>query len=326
MKQSDIRDPSVHDRYLELVKADTHLYFDDPDSLENVDCPACGRQNSVPQFEKFGFTYAQCLDCRSLYVNPRPTLEQLEGFYVNSESSRFWVEKFFKPVLESRRSKIFRPRAEFVADLVGVEDFVVGDIGAGFGLFLEELRSLKPGASCIAIEPSPEMASICRGLNLEVVETIIERVPESVGSFDILCSFELFEHLQNPRSMIEAAYSLLKPGGRLLITTLNGEGFDIQLLWSESKSVFPPHHLNFCNPDSISLLLQDVGFEIEKAETPGALDWDIVETGISRDGVKLDRFWDHLASHCSDECKAEFQSWLSANNLSSHMRILARKP
>ena len=36
-------------------------------------------------------------------------------------------------------------------------------------------------------------------------------------------------------------------------------GIDIQILRENSKSVFPPHHLNFLNPKSITKLLQKLG-------------------------------------------------------------------
>ena len=66
------------------------------------------------------------------------------------------------------------------------------------------------------------------------------------------------------------------------MTTLNGLGFDIQQLWEQSKSISPPHHLNFYNTKSISLLLESSGFEIVEIATPGKLDWDIVE-GMIKD-------------------------------------------
>jgi SAM-dependent methyltransferase len=208
----------------------------------------------------------------------------------------------------------------------GTGKVVVGDIGAGYGLFLEELSKINASVKSVAIEPSPEMAEICRAKDHEVLELIIEKIEGHDERFDFLCSFELFEHLHTPRSMIVAAFKLLKPGGSFLLTTLNGRGFDIQLMWEKSKSVFPPHHLNFCNPDSLSSLLEDVGFEVVQAETPGLLDWDIVEGNLKRGQFSTDRFWTLVAELSTDECKQELQSWITRNKLSSHMRILARKP
>ena len=203
---------------------------------------------------------------------------------------------------------------------------VVGDIGAGYGLFLEELSKINPDVKSVAIEPSPEMAEICRAKDFEVLELIIEKIEGHDERFDFLCSFELFEHLHTPRSMIAAVFTLLKPGGSFLLTTLNGRGFDIQLMWEKSKSVFPPHHLNFCNPDSLSSLLENVGFEVVEAETPGVLDWDIVEGNLKKEQFSSSRFWTLVAERSTDECKLELQSWITKNKLSSHMRILARKP
>ena len=327
MKESEIRNASIHDQYLDMVREDALAYFSDPDRCEEINCPACSCDQSVYEFEKFGFNYDLCPNCGTLFVNPRPKLEYLEDFYVNSPSSRFWAEEFFKPVAEARREKIFRPRAEHFNNLITTEDqIIVGDIGAGYGLFLEELSKLRKNVQPFAIEPSPEMAAICRAKNFEVLESIIEKIEGYDSSFDFLCSFELFEHLHTPETMLIAAFNLLRPGGSLLLTTLNGQGFDIQLMWEKSKSVFPPHHLNFCNPDSLSFLLKKVGFEVLEAETPGVLDWDIIEGNIKRDQFSADRFWDSIADHASIECKQDLQSWITKHKLSSHMRLVARKP
>ena len=107
MKESEIRNASVHDQYLEMVRTDALSYFDDPNRCEEVNCPACSSDQSGFEFEKFGFRYDLCVDCGTLFVNPRPRLEHLEDFYVNSPSSRFWVEEFFKPVAGARLRKSF---------------------------------------------------------------------------------------------------------------------------------------------------------------------------------------------------------------------------
>lgn len=326
MKEQDIRSRETLNRYLELVQEDCKVYFKDATSFVSTPCCACGGEAYDPQFTKNGFEYVVCQDCQTLYVRVRPSPEMLKGFYAQSESSAYWTNYFFRPVLEVRRKKIFRPRVESVTGYFGSrQKWMVGDIGAGFGIFLEELRKAWPEGRFVAIEPSAEQAEICRGLGLEVECCFIEELEGYDGTFDLLTVFELFEHLHNPAYVAKKIYKSLKPGGHLLLSTLNGEGFDIQILWEKSKSVTPPHHLNFFNPQSLSGLLTSVGFEIENCSTPGRLDWDIVEGMILEEQYNADRFWKMLARREMDEAKQELQSWISKHRLSSHMNILAKK-
>ncbi len=326
MKEEEIRKRDVFNKYLELVQKDVENYFDFS-SFKDGDCPACGNSEHVPEFEKIGFRYVSCKKCETLYVNPRPAFETLNIFYSESPSTSFWVNEFFKPVADVRREKMFRPRAEFISKFFNVnKEIVVGDIGAGFGLFLEELRNIVPENRFIAIEPSTEMADICRAKGLDVECACLEDMKGMEGKFDILTTFELLEHLFEPAAFLKKAYSFLKPGGYLFLTTLNGKGFDILSLWEKSKSIGPPHHLNFFNLESVRTLMENIGFEIVEASTPGKLDWDIVEGMIRNEGVNLGRFWDMVSFKVTENCKRELQDWIVNNNLSSHMRVVAKRP
>lgn len=324
MKEEDIRKRDIFNKYLELVAKDVNDFFDFK-SFVSIECPACGNNKFSFEFEKIGFKYVSCQVCSTLFVNPRPPFEVLTEFYSKSPSTSFWVNEFFKPVTEVRRDKIFKPRAEHISKLFENKNWTVGDIGAGFGLFLEELKKIRPDSYYIAIEPSTEMSDICRDKGLDVYCTCLEDLKGMDGCFDLLTAFELLEHLYDPLTFLEKVHSLLKPGEYLFCTTLNGKGFDILLLWKRSKSVTPPHHLNFFNPMSIRLLFQRSGFEIEEISTPGKLDYDIVEGMIKNEGVDLGKFWKLLAEEASGKCKLELQDWISKYNLSSHMRILAKK-
>lgn len=326
MKEEEIRQRDTFNRYLELVEKDAKNFFD-PGTFITIACPACGGKDNVFEFEKTGFNYVSCKKCHTLFANPRPSFGSLNDFYSDSESTSFWIDKFFGPVAEARRQKIFAPRARYIAETLKFgENWLVGDSGAGFGFFLEEIRKMFPGNRLIAIEPSHKMAGICRDKGLETKEMCVEEITDINGAFDLLTAFELTEHLFDPASFFIKARSLLKRGGYLYITTLNGMGFDIMLLWKRSKSIAPPHHLNFFNPGSIRQLLEKAGFEILEISTPGELDWDIVEGMIKNEGVKLDRFWNALADKGSEESKKTLQKWIAKNNLSAHMRIVAKKP
>lgn len=229
------------------------------------------------------------------------------------------------PFSEARREKIFVPRAtDFAKEFPEYRSKRIGDIGAGFGLFLEELKKLWPESELYAIEPSVDMVKICEDKGLKVIPKMFEDLSEDDGKFDFLCSFELFEHLNKPKIFLEKANKALTMGGRMLITTLNGKGFDIQLLWEKHKNVNPPHHLNFINPGSMRIVLETSGFEVERITTPGKLDWDIVEKMIENGNADLGRWWDTVYE-ASEDAKAGLQQWVTSNNLSSHIRVVAKK-
>jgi hypothetical protein len=107
-----------------------------------------------------------------------------------------------------------------------------------------------------------------------------------------------------------------------IFTTLSGIGIDIQGLWEDSKSVSPPHHLNFFNPYSVKILTERIGLRVLQATTPGKLDIDILSSNI--DLIK-DRFLKTLVKYASDAEKLEWQKIIQDSGLSSHMMICCQK-
>lgn len=325
MREEDIRKRDTLNRYLELVFEDARRIFSDRSSFQRIDCPACGSRDLVYQFEKKGFDYEQCEQCETLFVNPRPTYKDLMKIYVDSPSTRFWVEEFFRPTSEARRVRMFKPRAKFIADhFPDLRNGRTGDIGTGYGLFLEELKKLWPESDVVGIEPSVEMAAICREKGIKILESSLEDVDPN-ERFNLLTSFELFEHLHDPPSFVAMVRDLLDLGGYFYFTTLNGLGFDIQLLWENAKSVYPPHHLNFFNPDSIEAMLTRTGFKIIEISTPGQLDWDIIEGAYNQERLDPGRFFRSVIRHGTESAKRSLQKWIRENRFSSHMQVVARK-
>ena len=221
---------------------------------------------------------------------------------------------------------MFNPRAKHLSErFPKYSEGCIADIGSGFGVFLEELKKYWPKAKIDAIEPSQEMAKIIRNKGFSVLESMVEDVKPSENGYDLITSFELFEHVHDPKDFLEKIAKLIKKGGHLYLTTLNGQGFDIQLFWEKSKSVFPPHHLNFFNPRSIKILLEKTGYELVEVSTPGELDWDIVEGSYKNDGFDPGRFFRTVVDYGNEDDKKRLQEWITSSNFSSHMRIIARK-
>jgi hypothetical protein len=196
-------------------------------------------------------------------------------------------------------------------------------LGGGYGLFAEEMQKLtsKPP---IVIEPGPQLAEICRKKGFKVVEKFLEKVVEQdlPNSSKVFTSFELFEHLHDPTLFLEQLFKLMSSGDLFVFTTLSGTGADIQALWEDSKSVMPPHHLNFFNPHSARLLINNIGFETLQITTPGKLDIDIMVN--NQDKIK-DRFWKSFIALSNETDRESCQQWLSNQGWSSHMWVVCRK-
>jgi hypothetical protein len=325
MREADIRPQAIFDEYLRLCVQDTRTYFEAVER-EAIPCPACGAQGE-PAFTKNGFSYETCPDCDSLYVSPRPAARAFATYYQNSPSSKFWASTFYRETAEARRELLWRPKAQAIAAklrALGAASGAVVDIGAGYGLFAEEIRPLLTGELAV-IEPAPHLAQVCREKSLRVVEKFLEDVtaaelPPGAKAFT---SFELFEHLHDPRLFLMRLLELMDAGDLFILTTLSGTGLDIQLLWEKSRSVSPPHHLNFLNPRSMARLLSSVGFEVLEVTTPGTLDIDIVAN--SGAGV-TDRFWRAFLAHADQLTRQAWQRVISETGWSSHMMVVSRKP
>lgn len=328
MKESDIRPEALLRRYLELSEQDAELCFVNTPRLK-IPCVSCGSELLVGEFEKNGFAYSSCQDCGTLFQSPRPPIAAFEAFYRDSVSSRYWAEEFFPAVAEARREKIFRPRVERLADLCRTKNISVErliDVGAGYGIFLDEWRKANPSTQALAVEPSESLAAECRSKGFEVVENIAENVSGYNNHADLLVCFEVLEHVYDPLAFVQTLSRLVKPGGYVFVSTLCVDGFDIQMLWEKSNSIFPPHHINFLSVAGFEYLFARAGLVEVDVTTPGQLDVDIVRNAVKREPYLMNdqRFLRRIVA--DQNIAVNFQEFLAANRLSSHAWVIGRKP
>jgi SAM-dependent methyltransferase len=300
------------------------------DEFVSVSCPACGDTAQDGAFDKYGFHFVACTGCRTIYMTPRPSPEVMADYYARSENYAYWAANIFPASEAARREKVHKPWLERVLGYChryNVHPGTLIEVGPGFGTFASVAIQSGHFDRVIAIEPTPEMAEACRERGVPVIENRFEQVNASdVPVADLLCAFEVVEHLFDPSGFLAQSRRIIRPNGLLILSCPNGQGFDIATLGAAALAV-DNEHVNLFNPTSLSSLLAKSGFQVIDISTPGRLDAEFVREAALKGEfdltaqpllrrVLIDE-WDRLGW--------PFQQFLAANGLSSHMWVVARR-
>jgi 2-polyprenyl-6-hydroxyphenyl methylase / 3-demethylubiquinone-9 3-methyltransferase len=137
-------------------------------------------------------------------------------------ASRWWDRNSeFKPLHD-----INPLRAGFIDAKVQVSGKKLLDIGCGGGILSEAMAHR--GAQVTGIDMGQAPLAVARLHLLESkLDIHYEQTPAETyaathpGEFDVVTCLEMLEHVPDPRAIIHACQTLLKPGGHLFVSTIN---------------------------------------------------------------------------------------------------------
>jgi 2-polyprenyl-6-hydroxyphenyl methylase/3-demethylubiquinone-9 3-methyltransferase len=176
---------------------------------------------------------------------------------------------------ESRPLHDLNPvRLNYVAERIVLKDVRVLDVGCGGGILSEALAAA--GADVVGIDLAPRVLDVARlhlhesKLKVDYREISVEMLAqESAGAFDAVTCMEMLEHVPDPGSVITACAALLKPGGRLFMSTLNRTplAFGAAIAGAEYALNLLPrgthHYAQFIRPSELAAALRGAGLELE---------------------------------------------------------------
>ncbi len=99
------------------------------------------------------------------------------------------------------------------------------DVGCGGGLVCEPLTRL--GAEVTGIDASAEAIRVARehadqsGLQISYRQSTVEDVARENPAYDAVIALEILEHVANRRLFLQSCRTCLKPGGLIILSTLN---------------------------------------------------------------------------------------------------------
>lgn len=165
-------------------------------------------------------------------------------------------------------------RLGYVADRMKLRGANILDVGCGAGLLSEALA--REGATVTAIDLAPELIKIAKlhtlesGAEVDYQLTSIESLAEQQnGRFDAITCMEMLEHVPDPGSILQACATLLKPGGRLFVSTLNRTpaAFALAIVGAEYIAGILPkgthQYREFIKPSELATWLRAARLQLE---------------------------------------------------------------
>jgi SAM-dependent methyltransferase len=133
------------------------------------------------------------------------------------------------------------------------------EIGCGNGFFLDEARrrgvpevwGVEPSAA--AVEQAPA------DLRPRIIRDVMRPGLFAADSFDVVCLFQVFDHIPEPAALLEECYRILRPGGMVLCLNHNAAALSARVL-GEKSPIIDIEHTYLYSPETLRRLFMDAGF------------------------------------------------------------------
>jgi SAM-dependent methyltransferase len=234
-----------------------------------------------------------CKNCQLAWIDPTPNAEDIPKLYETyftheSENGRSrwspFVERLKSGVLagsygyrvpehSSRSALIDRlvcsvePAREYMGgDIMWLPSNWCGDlldVGCGSGEFLARMKALNWNVA--GMEPDPKALDVAQArLGISVKSRLTEF---SSGQFDVITMNHVIEHLPDPIAVLRECKRLLKPSGRLLITTPNKASLGARWFGRNWVALEPPRHLMLFTNKSLRSCVERSDLTVESVDT-----------------------------------------------------------
>lgn len=242
-------------------------------SLQARPCPVCGRaerdaepflaasidparvgtfsfaSRKLPEY--MSFRLVRCTGCETVFAAEAPRAEDLARAYEAADYDS-----------ADEAADAARTYAHELAPHLTRDDLDgrALEIGTGTGVFLRELKRLG-FADAVGVEPSGRAIAAADPDVRDLIRAGIFRAADyEPGSLSLICCFMTLEHVPDPRTLTDAAFDLLRPGGRIAFVTHDYTARINRLMGRRSPIIDIEHMQLFC-PSSLHRLLSLSGFE-----------------------------------------------------------------
>lgn len=267
------------------------------DSLQVTRCAICGTEGNANELYPANFDIAnltpdvfsarrlpdrihyrlvKCKACGLVRSDPIVSRELLAQLYAQSS---------FNYGTEVR--DLCRTYGRYLTKLerYGARKGVLLEIGCGSGFFLEQalhqgyhaVRGVEPGRKAVDQADSRLKGCIVCGL--------MEQGVFAPEEFDVVCLFQVFDHVPDPGALLDECFRLLKPNGFVLCINHNIDAISARIYKERSPIIDIEHTYLYAFP-TITRIFQAHGFQVRRT---GAV-WNTYNLGYIARLVPLPGF------------------------------------
>lgn len=198
----------------------------------------------------------QCSNCGFVFAQKVPTSEELEEHYKG-----YGRNDYLSPITIKRYHELMDQMEPYR------KTNKLLDVGCGIGYFLEVAK--ERGWEVYGTEYTDEAVSICEEKGIKMQKGKLDPKYYDAESFDVITSFEVIEHINNPLEELGNFSSLLRKGGVVYVTTPNFNSLLRYRLKAAYNVITYPEHLSYYTPKTLKRVFKQSGFSCKKIETTG---------------------------------------------------------
>jgi len=172
--------------------------------------------------------------------------------------------------------------------IAGNNDLTLLEIGASTGDFVKRIAGIIPKKKIFCLEHSEIGVNSIRKAGIEAHSWHFHELgskEEFSKKFDIICLFQVLEHLDKLEETFKTFNTIAKPGGHLFIGVPNGRKIRFNEL-NNALLDMPPNHIGRYNKKSFQFLGNKYGWEIEEIAIEPYTSLDVMKTVLYYQSLK----------------------------------------
>jgi len=145
------------------------------------------------------------------------------------------------------------------------------DIGCGFGESLGYHQAR--GCEAYGVEADENIRRVAEKFGYKVHVGLFDPDKYELDFFDYVTMDQVIEHISDPIEMLSNVAKIMKPGGTLILSTPNSNGWGSKVFGNRWINWHVPYHLQFFSRRSIEIIAKKAGLVLEKSKTITNSDW-----------------------------------------------------